>query len=157
MSGERGVANLIVASEDPRSGAVTKLLAALCAELSERYGRPPSPFTMEEALAPRAVFVVARLGRDPVGCGALRPFDPVTVEVKRMYVAPAARRLGIARRLLAELERRASEFGYERIILETGTFQPEAIALYHAAGYDRTEAYGRYVGNPQALCFRKNL
>ena len=59
--------------------------------------------------------------------------------------------------MLAELERLAAGFGYGRIILETGIFQPEALALYHAAGYRRTAAYGRYVGNPEAHCFEKEV
>ena len=74
-----------------------------------------------------------------------------------MYVAPAARRHGIARRILSELERLAAAHGYSRVILETGTRQPEALALYEAAGYQRTANYGRYVGNPEAVCFEKRL
>ena len=105
----------------------------------------------------RTVMVVARRDGEPVGCGALRQIDEKTVEVKRMYVVPSMRRQGISRRMLSELERAAGEFGYERIILETGTFQPEALALYHAAGYRRTAAYGRYVGNPEAHCFEKSV
>ena len=105
----------------------------------------------------RTAMVVARVEGEPVGCGALRRIDETTVEVKRMYVVPAMRRRGISRRVLSELERLAGEFGYERIILETGTFQPEALALYHAARYRRTAAYGRYVGNPDAHCFEKSM
>ena len=112
---------------------------------------------MEEAAGPRSGLVVAWLDQRPVGCGALRQIDDATVEVKRMYVVPEARRQGIARRILAELERLAAGFGYRKIILETGSFQPEALVLYPAAGYQPTERYGRYVGNPQAHCFTKIL
>ena len=157
MSEAFDVPGLIVIPEDPRCEAATSLLDALCAELSERYRRPPSPFSVEEALAPRATLVVARLNGEPVSCGALRCIDAATVEIKRMYVVPTARRLGIAKRVLAELERCAAGFGHKRIILETGVFQPEAIALYYAVGYTRTEAYGRYVGNPDARCFGKDV
>lgn len=106
-------------------------------------------------MAARTAFVVARVNGEPVGCGALRQIDEKTVEVKRMYVALPARRQGIAGRMLAELERLAAAFGYEKIILETGVYQPEALALYQAAGYRRTSAYGRYVGVPEAQCFEK--
>ena len=99
--------------------------------------------------------VVARLEGQPAGCGALRAVDELTVEVKRMFVVPAARRRGVAARILAELESLARGFGYEKIILETGVFQPEALALYRSAGYRPTPAYGRYVGNPDAFCFAK--
>ena len=112
---------------------------------------------MEEAAGIRSAFVVAWLDEKSVGCGALRQVDEDTVEVKRMYVVPEARRRGIARRILAELERLAAGFDYRRIILETGTFQPEALALYAAAGYRTTTRYGRYVDNPEAQCFAKLL
>ena len=74
-----------------------------------------------------------------------------------MYVAPAARRHGIARRILSALERLAAAHGYTRIILETGTRQPEALALYEASGYQRIANYGRYIGNPEAVCFEKRF
>lgn len=143
--------NVTVALEDARSPDAARLLDAMCTELSARYHRPPSPFVLEEVL------VVARLDGDPVGCGALRQIDATTVEVKRMYVVPTSRRRGVARRVLGELERVAAERGNDKVILETGIFQPEALALYASAGYRRTENYGRYVGNPEACCFEKDV
>ena len=148
---------LTVAPEDPRGGVAARLIADLCAELGERYGRPPSPFTTDEAADPRAGLVVARLDGVPVGCGALRCIDAATVEVKRMYVAPAARRRGVARAILLALERLAAGHGYRRIILETGDRQPEALVLYAACGYRRTANYGRYVGRADAACFEKEM
>lgn len=148
---------ITISPEDPYSETAATLIADLCAELSRRYHRPPSPFTMDEAADPRAGFLVARRGGEPVGCGALRRMDEQTVEVKRMYVAPDARRLGIAWRILCELERLATAHGYTRIILETGSRQPEALALYESSGYQRTANYGRYVDNPEAVCFEKWL
>ena len=149
--------HLTVAPEDPQGEVAARLLANLCAELGERYGRPPSPFTTDEAAAPRAGLGVARRNGEPVGCGALRCIDAATVEVKRMYVAPAARRRGVARVLLLALERLAAQHGYKRVILETGDRQPEAMALYPACGYRRTANYGRYVGRTDATCFEKLL
>lgn len=143
--------NVVVALEDAHSPEAARLLDAMCAELSARYHRPPSLFVLEEVL------VVARSDGDPVGCGALRQINKTTVEVKRMYVVPTARRRGVARQVLAELERVASERGNNKVILETGVFQPEALALYGSAGYRRTANYGRYVGNPEACCFEKDV
>ena len=157
METPRATPVLTVAAEDPRGEAATRLIAALCTELSERYHRAPSPFTMDEASAPRTAMVIAWLDGEPVGCGALRCIDATTVEIKRMYVVPALRRRGISRRVLVELERLAHGFGYVRIILETGIHNPEALALYPSAGYAPTAAYGRYVGNPEAFCFTKRL
>ncbi len=143
--------NFSVACENAQNPDATRLLGAMCAELSALYNRPPSPFALEEVL------VIARMDGEPVGCGALRQIDGTTVEVKRMYVVPTARRRGIARRMLAELERVAAERGNVRVILETGIFQPEALSLYGSAGYRRTENYGRYVGNAEACCFVKDV
>ena len=140
-----------IAREDARNTDAVRLLDAMCAELSARYHRPPSPFVLEEVL------VVARLDGVPVGCGALRQIDVTTVEVKRLYVVPTARRRGIARQVLAELEWVATELGNEKVILETGILQPEALSLYGSAGYWRTENYGRYAGNPEACCFEKEV
>ena len=148
---------LTIEQTDPHGETASRLLAEMCAELTRRYQRPPSPYFAEESTAPRTAFLVARLDGVAVGCGALRRIDDTTAEVKRMYIAPDGRRRGIAKRLLAELERLAAGFGYTHMILETGLFQPEALALYDTAGYRRTPPYGRYVDQPESICFDKKL
>ncbi len=150
-------ATLTIAPEDPIGETARKLIHDLCAEVSERYGAPPSPFSPSEAAMERTIFLVARLGSQPVGCGAIRRIANDTAEVKRMYVSPAGRRQGIARRILAKLERHAADFGYRAIRLETGIFQPEAQRLYEACGYRRIAAFGHYVGNPTSVCYEKLL
>lgn len=150
-------ATIAVGLEDPDGEAARQLIREHCTELTRRYGTPPSPFLPSEAAAPRTTFVVARLGTEPVGCGTLRQIDDATAEIKRMYVAPAGRRRGIARRILAELERRAAEFGYRAIRLETGIHQAEAIGLYESCGYRRIAAFGHYVGNPISVCYEKTF
>lgn len=150
-------AHLVIAADDPIGPVARQLIAELCSELSARYGTPPSPFSPSEAATPRSVFLVARSDGEPVGCGAIRQIDDHTAEVKRMYVAPAGRRRGIARSILVELERRAEAFTYRAIRLETGIGQPEAMALYEACGFHRIPAYGPYMGNPTSVCFGKSL
>jgi putative acetyltransferase len=149
------IPTLAIEPDDPIGETARKLIDDLCAEMSERYGTPPSPFSPSEAAAARTAFLVARLGGQPVGCGALRRIDDSTAEIKRMYVAPAGRRQGIARRILAELEHRAAGFGYRTIRLETGIRQPEAQRLYESLGYQRIAAFGPYVGNPTSVCYEK--
>jgi len=149
------ISALTIETDDPVGETARALIQALCAEMSERYGSPPSPFSRTEAAAPRTVFLVACLRGQPGGCGALRRFDEQIAEIKRMYVAPAGRRRGIARRLLVELEMHATKFGYDAIRLETGIRQPEAQRLYEALGYRRIDAFGPYVGNPTSLCYEK--
>ncbi|HEX6684481.1 MAG TPA: GNAT family N-acetyltransferase [Candidatus Limnocylindrales bacterium] len=106
---------------------------------------------------PNARFVVAYVMGDPVGCGALARFDEKTAEIRRMYVLPAHRRTGVARRILAALTRRALEQSFEQVILETGTRQKAAIELYGSSGFERTEPYGEYIDNPYSVCFFKKL
>src|SRR5688572_23103423 len=111
--------------------------------MSARYGRAPSPFSAEDCALARSVFLVAKRGGELVGCGALRPLDALDekrAELKRMYVCPQARRLGVGRRIIAALEERAREFGYEAVLLETGVLQPEAQRLYESCGYERIPA-----------------
>jgi GNAT superfamily N-acetyltransferase len=148
---------LTVTTDDPNGEVATRLIHDLCSELSVRYGTPPSPFSPDEALAPRTAFVVARVGGQPIGCGALRRVDEATAEVKRMYVAPHRRRRGIARRILRALEELAEGFNYRAIRLETGLEQPEAIGLYESSGYHRIAAYGHHAGDPLSVCFEKSI
>jgi GNAT superfamily N-acetyltransferase len=103
---------------------------------------------------------VAWLAERAVGCGAFQPLpdcDSSIAEIKRMYVQPSARRLGVARVILAKLEELASDRDYQVVRLETGTKQPAAIHLYETAGYHRIERYGRYVHDPLSVCFEKKL
>ncbi|MFF0753401.1 GNAT family N-acetyltransferase [Streptomyces sp. NPDC004267] len=78
-------------------------------------------------------------------------------ELKRMYVVPEARGLGLARRILAALEADARAAGRTRMVLETGTAQPEAIALYTSSGYEPCAKFGYYRDYPNSRCFAKAL
>jgi GNAT superfamily N-acetyltransferase len=131
---------------------VTALVLAAEDELFTRY-----PGTTRSPLDPHARFVVAYVLGRPVGCGGIVPSAPGVGEIRRMFVLPAHRRAGVARRILAALERRATAQGWDSIILETGVNQPEAIALFDSSDYQRTEPYGRYIGNPYSVCFTKKL
>lgn len=78
-------------------------------------------------------------------------------EIKRMYVTVEARGLGLARRILAELEESARTAGRTRMVLETGTRQPEAIALYRSSGYTDCARFGHYRNDPLSVCLAKPL
>ncbi|WP_329005445.1 GNAT family N-acetyltransferase [Kribbella sp. NBC_00709] len=97
-----------------------------------------------------------------VGCGALQVFGPDTAhpgdaEIKRVYVTPAARGRGYARRLLAGLEEVARSAGHPFLRLTTAEQQPEAIALYESSGYARIAPWGKYVNEPRTRCYGKAL
>lgn len=84
-------------------------------------------------------------------------FQRDDAELKRMYVVPAARGRGFARFMLAALERSAKSAGCRRVVLETGTRQPEAIALYRAEGYHEIPKFGAYQDDELSRCFAKTL
>jgi GNAT superfamily N-acetyltransferase len=140
---------------DPRLPA---LIAELDSDLRSRYGATQALYAPLNHVKDDAPFVLA-LDADgtPLGCGSFRPLDTASIEVKRMFVATAARRRGIASAVLGELETWAREQGYTTVLLETGDRQNEAIALYERCGYARTEAFGPYVGLPVSVCMRKAL
>jgi putative acetyltransferase len=150
-----------VQREDPHGEIAAQLVRELSAEIARRYhdmGDDGSgSFNLDDATVQRSAFVVARLDGQAVGCGALRPMDSESAEVKRMFVAESARRLGVGCRILAELERLAAEFGYRVIRLETGNRQPEAIALYERSGFHRIPPFGKYISSPVSICFEKEV
>lgn len=101
--------------------------------------------------------VVAYLDEVPVGCGAFKPFDEASVEIKRMFVDPTQRGLGVGRRILAELEQWASELGYRYCVLETSVKLARANHLYAKSGYVPMPKYGPYVDMPDSVCFSKKV
>ncbi|WP_189054150.1 GNAT family N-acetyltransferase [Longimycelium tulufanense] len=141
------------------------LSAAVQQEYVQRYGdEDVTPIEPDEFTPPRGLFLVGYLDDGPVACGGWRARDNEEehlrvgdAELKRMYVVPEARGNGLARALLAELERTAALAGRRRVVLETGTKQPEAIALYLSCGYIEAPQFGVYRGHPCSRCFSKLL
>jgi GNAT superfamily N-acetyltransferase len=101
--------------------------------------------------------VVAYENEQPVGCGAIKEFAPGIMEIKRMYVPVNNRGQGIASKILQELEFWAIELNFSKCILEMGTKQPEAIALYKKNGFEIISNYGQYENVANSVCFEKNL
>lgn len=141
------------------------LVAEVQAEYTLLYGGPDdSPMGEGGFEAPLGAFFLGYADRRPVAMGGWRVRPDLHVlggvavtEIKRMYVAPAARRRGYARAVLSHLERTAREAGSDVMVLETGTMQPEAIAMYVASGYEPVELFGHYAWSPLARCFGKRL
>jgi len=129
-----------VAVCDPRHPNARRAVRAYVAELSDRFedGWDPSlsiSAADEELTPPAGLFLVATLYADVVGCGALKFHHGAPAEVKRMWVSPAVRGLGLGRRLLAELEAHAAARGVRTLRLETNRALGEAVSLYRTAGY----------------------
>jgi ribosomal protein S18 acetylase RimI-like enzyme len=121
-------------------------LQAYFAELSRRFdgGFDPArsiPADEADLTPPAGVLLVATLCGEPVGCGAVKYHGDGPAEVKRMWVSPAVRGLGVGRRVLAELEAHAAANGVRTLRLETNRALAEAIALYRSAGYREVSAF----------------
>ena len=116
------------------------------AELNSRFDEGFDPGMSrsaqpEELTPPSGLLILGRLQGRPVGCGALKFHEKEPAELKRMWIAESVRGLGVGRRLLAELERRAREAGARVLRLETNRALSEAIQLYRSAGYVEVEAF----------------
>jgi len=116
-----------------------------------------TPMDPAEFAPPKGTFLVAWAGDAPVAMGGLRAAGDDDVELKRMFVPVEHRGKGYAKAVLSALEEAAGTLGYRRLILETGTMQPAAIALYEAAGYERIPGFGYYRESPMNRCYAKRL
>ncbi|TDD62368.1 GNAT family N-acetyltransferase [Kribbella antibiotica] len=139
-----------VPSTDP---TVRALATAQQAELAALYGDDQP----QVELHPDITFTLLILEGSPVGCIGLQPVEPGLGEIKRMYVEPSARGWGLSRKLLTEVEADARRKGINRLRLETGNLQHEAIALYTNHGYTRTPPFPPFENEVASLCFAKDL
>ena len=135
-----------IAVADPTSQDARWCIEQYFTELGQRFemgfdptlGISAHPY---ELTPPSGLLLVARLREEPVGCGALKFHENTVGELKRMWVAPRARGLGLGRRLLEALEYRAREAGMTALHLETNRTLVEAIELYRRSGYREVEAF----------------
>jgi GNAT superfamily N-acetyltransferase len=133
-----------VRTEPSDSPLATELIEAFVAWAEATYGsydRDAAPAEPHELAPPAGVFLVAWDGSAPVGCAALKRLDDRTGEVKRLHVADSARRRGAGRALMLRLETEGRARGYERLRLDIGDRQPEAMALYRGLGYAEIPDY----------------
>jgi DNA-binding MarR family transcriptional regulator/ribosomal protein S18 acetylase RimI-like enzyme len=145
-------ASVMVEEEGADTDEARQCLAQYFNELAERFEEGFDPgkgnaTTESDFIPPRGSFVIARLDGDPVGCGALRMIDAETAEIKRMWVAPSARGLSVASRMLRKLETIAASFGAKTVCLDTNRSLKEAQSLYKRQGYDEI---ARFNDNPYA-------
>jgi len=137
---------VVIAAEDPTSPDAQRCLQAYFDELDRRFdggfdaGRS-IPATVDDLVEPAGLLLLARVGGQPVGAGAVKFHGRGPAELKRMWVSSDARGLGIGRSLLTELEARAREHGATAARLETNRSLTEAIRLYRSAGYVEVPAF----------------
>ncbi|UJW35786.1 GNAT family N-acetyltransferase [Saccharothrix sp. AJ9571] len=152
----------VAAYDDPDA---QKLITEVQQEYVVRYGTPDdTPVRPEEFAPPNGLFLVGYLDGVPVATGAWRVREEDggalrdgDAEIKRMFVVTAARGRGLARAMLAEIERTALAAGRRRMVLETGTKQPEAIELYRSSGYREMAGFGYYAGEAESRYYGKSL
>jgi GNAT superfamily N-acetyltransferase len=142
------VTDLLITPEPPDSTLAASLLDRYFGELAARFPAGPGAFELAriavpptEFTPPDGEFLCARVDGQAVGCGALRTLGADVAEIKRMWVDPAVRGLGIGRSLLAALEGAAAELGCHTVRLDTAAYLTEALPLYLSAGYAEIPAY----------------
>ncbi|NHV26117.1 GNAT family N-acetyltransferase [Burkholderia sp. D-99] len=149
---------MTIAFESPDQPDVIALIADLDAYQDTLYP-PESRHALDIASLKQSnvLFAVARDSEGKaIGCGAI-VLNPEFGELKRMYVSPQGRGQGVARKLMALLESGAIDLGCALLRLETGPYQPEALALYASAGYERRGPFGDYVNDPLSVFMQKPL
>jgi GNAT superfamily N-acetyltransferase len=140
---------------DPRSADAVASVRSYFDELDHRFpnGFDPVDATDADAAfldAPSGAFIVGHVRGRPITCGGVQRLSKGVAEIKRMWVEPGHRGLGIGKRMLSELEDHAARLGYDIVRLDTNTVLTEAIAMYVSAGYVEIE---RYNDNPYARHF----
>jgi putative acetyltransferase len=148
---------LTIAVERPDKADVRPLLAASDAHVAALYPAESNHMLALDALLdPAVTFFVARAGGRALGCGALVREDGYG-EIKRMFVAEAARGRGAGRHLLTAIEAAARAAGLTILRLETGIRQPEAIKLYRSAGFRDILPFGDYGPDPLSVFMEKRM
>jgi ribosomal protein S18 acetylase RimI-like enzyme len=141
-------------SASPDSHALMEELSETLARITGDSGK--ESFDPNDVRSDKACFVVARNeGGEVLGCGGFRPLQEGIAELKRMYSRPGT--AGVSSAILAFLESEARAFGYKALWLETRPTNDRAIRFYERRGYERIPNFGKYMGNPKAVCFEKCL
>jgi putative acetyltransferase len=144
---------------DPRLPKARKLVEELDALLISLYPMESNHLVAIDRLAePDTRFFIAETDGTALGCGAIMLVGKSYAEVKRVYVAPAGRGLGLAKRLIARLEEETLRNGLRLLRLETGRYQPEALGLFEAMGFKLCGSFGDYPSDdPNSIFMEKAL
>jgi len=152
------ISQTVITLERPDSADARALIAELEAELSVHY--PPKSrhgYSVQKLIDQGVVFFVTRHGDAPAGCGGIQLFGTDYGELKRMYVRPQFRGLGLGRLMLLLLEQHAREHGVGLVRLETGIHQEAAIRMYERWGYVRIPPFPPYFEDPVSRCYERRI
>lgn len=150
-------ANLIIQRTTSENSDFQKLVSELDAYLAVRNGDENDFFVQFNQINLLRNVVLIYQNEVPVGCGAIKEYQPDTMELKRMFVPQEFRGNGIAKMVLKELENWAKELGYKKCVLETGEDMKDAVRLYQKSQYKIIPNYGQYKDVETSICFEKIL
>ena len=148
----------VIAHERADGPDAQTLITELDAYLTPLYpSESRHDYRVEKLIAQGAAFFVLRYDGAPAACGGVQLFGEEFKDIKRMYVRPAFRGLGLTKAMLAHLEAYTQSQGVNLLRLETGIYQTEAIGLYERMGYTRTGPFSPYREDPLSLLYEKRL
>lgn len=143
---------------DSNDSDFQKLVAQLDSYLAQVNGEKDEFYTQFNHIeAINHVVVAYDDEHNAIGCGAMKPYDKNSMEIKRMFVPIEYRGKNVAVTMLDELECWAEAIGFNRCILETGIFMSDAVRLYEKCGFQRISNYGQYSEVEDSICFEKFL
>jgi putative acetyltransferase len=147
-----------ITEERPDSPAAVQLILELEGVLEPLYPQQSRHgYSIDKLLREGVAFFVARREGAPAGCGGVQLFGTEYGEVKRMYVRPQFRGLGVAKAMLEHLAGYCRQRRVTVLRLETGIYQLEAIGLYERFGFQRIPPFGPYHADPLSLCYEKRI
>jgi GNAT superfamily N-acetyltransferase len=148
----------IITSERPDTPDAMVLIEELESHLEPFYPQTSRHgYSVEKLIKQGVAFFVTRRNNVPAGCGGVQFFDLEYGELKRMFVRPQYRRLGLAKLMLEHLEAYSLEHEIPLLRLETGIYQKEAIGLYERMGYRGRPPFGEYTNDPLSVFFEKKI
>jgi len=149
----------VILAERPDTAEAQALIAELEDHLASLYpAESRHGYSVEKMLREGVAFFVVREEGAPAGCGGVQLFGAEYGELKRMYVRPQFRELGLGKMILDRLVEHARRHGVRLLRLETGIYQEEAIGLYEAAGFQRIPPFGSYKKeDPLSVFFEKRI
>ena len=148
----------VIGEERPDSVEATQLIAELEAHLAPLYPKASRHgFSVEKLLREAVAFFVIRYEGTAAGCGGVKLFGTEYGEIKRMYIRPQFRGLGLGKLILNHLAEYARHHGVGVLRLETGIYQVEAMGLYERWGFERIAPFGVYKEDPLSVFYEKRI
>ena len=151
--------SITITEERPDSADALQLIDELQSHLNaEKYpAESKHGYSVDKLLREGVAFFVTRNDEIAAGCGGIKLFGTEYGEVKRMFVRPQFRGLGLGKLMLDRLARYAQERNANVLRLETGIYQTDAIRLYERYGFERRAPFGEYKVDPLSIYFEKQL